>query len=336
MHYPKVSVIILNLNGKVYLKNCFESLKGQTYPNYEVIMVDNASTDDSVDYVNKKFPWVKVISNEENMGFAMGNNIGAEHAIGDYLVFLNNDTKVDNRSLEEMVRTVESNSSIGICGCKTLEFDGRTLIGGVGGLCDIYCYPYPRGSGVDSHQYDFITAVFVVSGAAFLIRHQLFAKIGGFDSKYFIYVEEMDLCWRTHLFGYRVVVNPFSVVYHKGGRTTSKIDYAKRRYFMERNTLRTLLKNYDTFTLFRVLPSYFALIFPELLLSVLLGNMQRVTGLVRAILWNIVNFKGTWCLHNKIQKTRVVSDEVIQSKLIRKSLKILHITELLKHASLNA
>jgi len=325
MGQPKVSIVILNFNGKEYLKNCFNSLKNQTFLNYEVIMVDNASTDGSVEYVKRDFPWVKIIQNERNLGFAEGNNIGAKHASGDYIVFLNNDAEVHSRWLEELVRIANSDPSVGICGCKVLDLDQKNVIRNVGITLDKYGFPYDRAGGKKNNiQHDFITDAFVISGVAFLIRREIWKRTGGFDSALFIYVEELDLCWRTLLLGYRIVVNPFSVVYHrKMGMTTGKTPYAKKKYFSERNTLRTLLKNYGETTLFKVLPGYFAFILAEFFVALLVRKIQLALAYIQAVVWNTKNFKDTWRLHKSIQQMRVLDDDAIQNEMIRKSTKIL-------------
>lgn len=325
MIYPLVSIIVLNFNGKDHLKTCFESLKRQTYLNYECIMVDNASVDGSIEYVKKNFPWVKVIQNKENLGYAGGNNVGVKQVNGDYIVILNNDAEVDAHCLEEMVRVVQSDSLIGICGCKMLDSNRKTSISSVGSSCDIYGFPYPIGAGeMDNNQYRLVTDVFLIAGAGFIIKSGLWNKLGGFDSKYFVYMEECDLCWRAQLVGYRVVVNPSATLYHPAiGATTGKLAYAKKRYFMERNTQRTLIKNYSLPTLFTILPRYFALILAETIFFLSIQrNFNLVSSNFKSTLWNIKNFKDTWHSHEIVQQSRTVDDRSIQSKMIHKSAKI--------------
>ena len=325
MNDPLVSIIVLNFNGKDHLKNCFESLKKQTYVKYECIMVDNASVDGSNVYVKKNFPWVKIIQNKENSGYAGGNNVGAKHAKGSYIVILNNDAEVDNRWLEEMMRVIKSDPLIGICGCKLVDSNRRTTISSVGSSCDFYGFPYPIGANIENHNhYTSLIDVFLIAGAGFTIRSDLWNKLGGFDSKYFVYMEEMDLCWRAQLLGYRVVVNPLSTLYHPAiGATTGKLAYAKKRYFMERNTQRTLTKNYATTTIFKILPLYFALLLTESIFFLLIQrNTHLVLADLKSVLWNIRNFGDTWILHEKIQQSRKVNDRRIQSKMIHGSAKI--------------
>jgi hypothetical protein len=288
-------------------------------------MVDNSSVDGSVEYVKKNFSWVKITQNKENLGYAEGNNIGAKNANSEYIVILNNDAEVDSRWLEEMVRAIKSDPLIGICGCKMVESNQRNLISSVGSSCDIYGFPYPRGAGeLDRNQYGSVTEVFLIAGAGFAIRNDLWKKIGGFDSRYFVYMEELDLCWRAQLVGYKVVVNPLAIVYHPAtGATTGKLNYAKKRYFMERNTQRTLIKNYHTLTLINILPRYFGLVLGESIFFTFLDkDFQLALADLKSILWNIKNFKDTWQAHTRVQQLRIVNDKTIQSKMIHMSSKI--------------
>jgi GT2 family glycosyltransferase len=288
-------------------------------------MVDNASDDGSSEYVQKHFPWVKIIQNKENSGYAGGNNVGAEHATGSYIVILNNDAEVDSRWLEEMISVIKSDPSIGICGCKLLDSNKRTTISSVGSACDIYGFPYPISANiVNRPEFNLVIDVFLVAGAGFTIRSSLWNKLEGFDPKYFVYMEELDLCWRAQLAGYRVVVNPLSTLYHPAiGATTGKLAYAKKRYFMERNTQRTLLKNYNITTIFTILPRYFALMLAESIFFLLIQrNIHLVLADLRGVFWNMRNFRDTWNLHEKVQKSREINDKNVQSKMIHGSAKI--------------
>jgi len=319
------SVVVLNYNGKEFLTRCLLSLKNLNYKDYNVIVVDNASSDGSVDFVREHFPWVHIIENKENLGFAEGNNVAIKHAKGDYILFLNNDTEVDSDWLENMVKTARSDSSIGIVGCKMLYMEQKNVIDAVGFLYDEYGFPYARGIGeTDHHQYDYVADVFSAVGAAMLVKREVLEKIGVFDSKYFMLSDELDLCWRAQLAGYRVVVNPFAVMYHKSRGTFKKSCVMRSwiRFLNERNILRTLIKNYSGLTLLKILPRYFALLFTEFLLFVLIRKDLALAD-IKAVLWNFKNFRETWYLHKKIQQMRVIDDKAIRRKMIQKSIKIL-------------
>jgi GT2 family glycosyltransferase len=330
MKAASASVIILNYNGMQYMDECLLSLKQQTYPHFDVIVVDNKSTDGSADYVRKHYTWARVVQNSANLGFAEGNNIGAQHATGDYLIFLNNDTIVDQRWMENLIAAADASETVGICGSKILDMENRNIIQEVGGLCDVYGFSLSRGFGeIDVSQYDKIDEVFYVSGASLLVKRAVGDKIGLFDPEYFFNQEDVDLCWRTWLCGYRVLVNPFSIVYHKGGGTAPGApgsntnarhrDYttsAWRRYHAEKNILRTLVKNYSISTLFCRLPLFLALYLSEIVLYTATGRFNAAKAYVKAFVWNVRNAKDTWGERKKIQMLRKIGDREIQSKMI--------------------
>ena len=306
--FPVVSVIILNYNGKEYLETCLNSVLNSAYSNFEVIFVDNGSSDGSVDFVKEKFacyPCLRIVINSENLGFAEGNNVGAQHAKSDLLVFLNNDTKVYPNWLGELVKTAISNPSVGICLCRIIcDNSQENLLGNV----DRY------GRAALMHFEDVIKRGrdVIASGPAFLIRRDVFNIIGGFDCRYVLYFEDIDLAWRVKLLGYRILIEPKAIVFHEVAGTIRRVGLSRRRYLVYRNTLRTLIKNYSVPTLWRVLPISFMLIFLE---SVALVYMIKdpfvFLTAFKALLWNLMNFKDTWIFHQYIQSTRVISDDEI-------------------------
>jgi len=242
--YPKVSVIILNWNGKYLLKDCFQSLQRIDYPDYELIMVDNGSQDGSIEYVKQNFPDVRILALDRNYGYAEGNNLGASIAKGELLVFLNNDTCVDKNWLIELVKPILEDSKIAICGSKVVYYNHPEIIEFAGGMIlsngmaihvdlpeqEGYNYNIPRYT---SHAY----------GAAMLIRRDIFQRLNGFDEDYFIYNEELDLCWRCWLLGLRVLFVPSSVMFHK--QTGPQLLEWERIYYAQSNHIRNILKNFN-------------------------------------------------------------------------------------------
>ncbi|MBU0744181.1 MAG: glycosyltransferase family 2 protein [Gammaproteobacteria bacterium] len=321
------SVIITNYNGKILLDECLSSLEKQTYGNYEVIIVDNASTDGSVDFVKEKFPWVKIVESHINYGFAEGNNIGVEYANGDYIIFLNNDTEVEPHWLENMVNAAKSDPSIGIVGCKVLNAYQKDIIDVISFKQDIYGFPKGIGRGErDFGQYNKIMECFVI-GASLLIKREVIEKGGCFDPKYFIIGEDLDLCWRTRLMGYKILVTPFTYIYHKSSSTISRLEQYRVRYYSKKNALRTLLKNYSGLTLLNILPKYFILLFMEMLFLIfttksLTAKVHLASADIKAIIWNLKNFKDTWHRHKEIQQLRIIDDATIQKEMFKRSLKI--------------
>jgi len=317
------SIIICNYNGKEFLNNCLNSLLLQTYKNYEVLLVDNGSTDDSINFTRINFPWVKIIQNCKNYGFAEGNNIGVKYAKGDYLIFLNNDTESDPRWLEKMVDIVQSIPLIGVVGCKVLNAYCKGIIDSFGFNCDIYGFPQAVGyREKDGKEYQDTKEVFAAAGSSLLIKRDVVEKVGCFDPEYFVLSEDLDLCWRARLSGYRVLVTPLARIYHKAAGTLDSLGRRRIRYFSERNTLRTLIKNYTGITLLKILPRYFVLLFVEILFFILTGKLHLALADIKAGLWNIKNFNDTWQQHREIQRVRVVDDATIQSQMAKRSFKI--------------
>lgn len=322
MNEPFCSVLVLNYNGKQHLQGCLSSLEKQTYKNFETVLVDNASHDDSIDFVRQNFPHVKIVKNNKNLGSPGGFNSGAKFAQGEYMLFLANDTEAEPNLVEEMMKTITMDPSIAVCSAKMLRFYERDIIDYAGGKIDIYGFPYFIGHDEeDIGQYDTVEDTFTTL-TCLLVKRQVFEEIGGLDDKFFINTDDLDLCWRVRLAGYRIVINPQAKLYHKAGATLGKWKRSRQRYFSERNTMRMLLKNYSTFTLIKVLPRYFVLLMAEMLFYLALRKGSMALAIVKVVLWNIRHIKGTLSLRRKIQKKRVVPDSIIQKEMIKKSLKI--------------
>jgi len=212
MPAPKVSVIIVNYNGKILLEKCLESLLKVNYDNFEIILVDNNSTDGSIEYVIKNFPSVIVIKLDSNQGFAKPNNMGAKIAKGEYLLFLNNDTVVTSDFISELVKVIETDKKIAICQSLLLKPDGS--IDSSGDFIDTIGIVYNSKEPIDR-----IREISSARGASMITRKKLFMELGGFDEMFFVSFEDVDLGWRTWIKGYKVVINPKSIVYHHGGKT---------------------------------------------------------------------------------------------------------------------
>ena len=216
MSSPKISVIIVNYNGKKLLENCLESLFKTDYNNFEVILVDNNSTDGSMEFVTKNYPKIIVIKLDSNKGFAEPNNIGVKIAKGEYLLFLNNDTVTTTNFISEMVKVLEKDEKIAICQSLLLKPDGN--IDSSGDFIDKMGIVYNSKTKTDE-----IKEISSARGACMLIRKKIFDKLGGFDEKFFFSFEDVDLGWRSWILGYKVVIVPNSIVYHSAGKTSSKL-----------------------------------------------------------------------------------------------------------------
>lgn len=212
---PKISVIIVNYNGKQLLEKCLESLLKIDYNSIEIIVVDNNSTDDSVEFLSKNYHSITLLKLDSNKGFAEPNNIAARMAKGDFLLFLNNDTIVTPTFLSELVHVMKD-EKIGICQSLLLKPDGK--IDSSGDFVDQLGIVYNSKKHIDH-----VREIFSARGASMMIRKSLFEKLGGFDEKFYFSFEDVDLSWRARILDYSVVVVPKSIVYHYGGKSSKEI-----------------------------------------------------------------------------------------------------------------
>lgn len=247
---PSVAVVILNWNGKKFLQQFLPSVTASTYKNYVVVVGDNASDDDSVNFLTTHYPQIKIIRNPVNEGFAKGYNTVLRQVQADYFVLLNSDVEVEPGWIEPVIALMESDPAIAACQPKILSYNDKTFFeyaGACGGWLDAYGYPFSRGRVFDvcekdGHQYEDVQQIFWATGAALFIRASLFNEMGGFDEYFFAHQEEIDLCWRLQLAGYKIFVQPSSVVYHVGGGTLPMGN--KTKVFLNfRNNLVMLTKN---------------------------------------------------------------------------------------------
>ena len=247
---PKIAVVILNWNGRKFLREFLPSVEKTTYANMELVIADNGSTDDSLDFISQQYPKIRVIRMSKNLGFAKGYNEALKQVEADYYVLLNSDVEVAPGWLEPMAGLLESDPSIAACQPKILSFHTRDLFeyaGGAGGWLDKYGYPFAKGRifdicEKDHGQYDQQEPIFWASGAALFIRASVFKTVKGFDEYFFAHQEEIDLCWRIQLAGHKIYSCPQSVVYHVGGGTLPRGNTLKT-YLNFRNNLIMLSKN---------------------------------------------------------------------------------------------
>lgn len=239
---PYISVIVLNYNGKQLLDDCFKSISKTNYPNdrFEVVMVDNGSTDGSAGYVQENYPYVEIISVYPNKGVVGGNNIGVKTVLKnknvDYVVLLNNDVTVDKDWLIEMVKVAEGDRTIGVCGPTVLNTD--KTVQSLGGNIDLLGAPHL----LTARKNNKFSQTFFISSCCILIKREAIDKLDHFlDSRHFAYYDEIDLCWRIRLNGYKIVcVYPAKII-HKGSATTKRSGmYIMSHY---RNKILTFKKN---------------------------------------------------------------------------------------------
>lgn len=288
-----ISIIILNYNGSGFLQDCLKSVFSSNYPNFEVILVDNASTDNSLrDAYDEfsKYKNLKFIKNDKNYLFTGGNNIGIREAKGDYIIILNNDTVVEHDWLNLIPEKMES-KDIAAAQPKIYAYDSNPLtLDYIGGTINKCGYAIGIGMGeADRGQYDSLRDIFYTGGAAMIIKKKVLKEVGLFDEKFGMHWEDTDLCWRIRLAGYKIITIPESVIYHKGSKTMSKFaEKANIAWYIRKNRMAGLIKNYSALNLFLYLPalliSYFLLFLKETILD---RNIKLGLSSVKAVIWNI-------------------------------------------------
>jgi GT2 family glycosyltransferase len=237
-----VSIIVLNWNGKRYLKNCFDSIKEQLYQNYEVIMVDNASTDGSIEYVKRNYPWIKIIRNEGNLGSAGGHNVGIRKAQGELIAMLDNDVVLDRKWLEELVKTINRSMRVGIVGGNVYGYDPpHNPIFFPNRFIPSIKRPWallsiPLGKGIN-HEVNSD----VIQSCAVLFRKEVFDEIGSLDEEFFFWAEDEDFCLRARRASFKILYNPRAVVWHKTSGWIGRLK--KPKHFFHAN-VHFMFKNF--------------------------------------------------------------------------------------------
>jgi GT2 family glycosyltransferase len=295
-----------------YSRKCLESIENQTYRNFEVTIIDNASSDGSVEYIRDNFPKMRLVVNERNFGYARAANQAEENSEGEYLFFLNMDTWLEPDVLEVLVSRVQRDSGKPICGCTQLTYDSKQYLNS-GLTTDFLGYPARAAVG---------KGILCADGASMFVTRSAFESLGGFDSRYFAYGEEVDFCWRALISGYDVVNVAAARVRHNTGGTVIRAGQVYeikrfRRYLYERNSLRTVLKNYSSLTLVWVFPIRIIVMLYEVVFLTFSRHEAFATDVVRAITWNLRNLKETLTLRCLIQSRRTKSDEVVKKRMIR-------------------
>ncbi len=310
---PLISIIIPNFNGKKHLDECLQSLESIEFDDYETVFVDNASSDGSVRFVKDNFPDVKILSLDHNYGFAEACNLGVEKSLGDYIVFLNNDTRVDAYWLRELMNALKTYGDNHIYSSKILFYDEPEKINTIGGIIT------PMGSGLDIHfrkkdkdKYNKVRPVASPSGCSMLLKKTLFIEMDGFDNDYFAYLEDVDFGWRCWLKGHKTYYIPESIVYHKYGSTGGKIDTPFRVFNVQKNRLFNILKNFSLLNVIKgfVISAVFDLV--RIFTFLIHGNFSLISAVLKGNYAFLKGIPNTLSKRKFIQKTRQVSDEEME------------------------
>lgn len=316
-----VSVIILNWNGIKFIEKCILSLMKVSYPNVEILFVDNASTDGSPELIEKKYPNIKVIRNKKNLGFAEGHEIGFRIAKGESVLLLNTDTMVEKNLITSLVNVLYSDKTIGAVQPKIVMYPQKDIIDSIGVffLMNGSLYHYGREKKENILKYNKQMEIFSAKGVCLMFKKEVLDKTGFFDKDYFAYFEETDLCMRIWLSGYKVVYTPSSTVYHIGGASSKRLNWSFILFHSYKNGICTYIKNLSLPYLFRVLPIMVILYQGVFLLHLLKLEFSNALAVQMAILWNIVNIVKTLQKRQYVQNNiRRIDDNDYLPKLIRK------------------
>lgn len=318
---PLVSLIIVNWNGGEVFNNCIKSLVKVNYPNWELLVVDNGSNDGSENlFKNFNLPTEKItlIKNQRNLGFAMANNQGVKRARGDFILLLNNDTKVVPNLLTVLVNRASRDHTLGVIQPKIELMDKKGYLDNAGSFFTRIGFLQHWGFlQKDSSFFNKERLIFSAKGACMFIRSSLIKKIGLFDSDFISYFEESDFCWRVWLSGYKVLFYPKTKIYHKVGFTIRRLNVTKLNYHYYKNRICSLIKNLEFSNLLIVLSFHLAISLGIALAFLLKLQISNSLIIFKSFVWNIKHLPATFKKRRLIQQKRVVYDKQIFKNLMQ-------------------
>jgi len=329
MPTPKITVIIPHYNGEEILKRCLKSLQTTQCKDFEVLIVDNGSQDNSLHMVKTEFPEVNIIQNNKNLGYAGGCNIGIKSCNSKYVVLLNNDTTVEPDWLSLLLDVMDRDDKIAAVQPKILSIqhpDRFDYCGAAGGEIDIFGYPFARGRVFytmekDQGQYDDSRKIFWATGAAVLLRRSVLEKVKLLEEDFFAHMEEIDLNWRMLLAGYKIVSQPKAVIYHQTGATLGEDKFYKM-VLNHRNNLLMILRNYSVITLLWLLPLRFGLEIFTIIGFFLKFQPKRSIAVIVGLWGVLVYFKTVLQGRKLVKSIRMLNDDRIFKKMYRGSIAI--------------
>jgi len=312
---PLVSIIVVTYNGHDVVAECLESIKALRWPNREVIVVDNASSDDTLEQVSKIMPASRMICLTVNMGYGGGANVGAREAKGEILLFANQDVSLDEKFLDGIVSMMTRDNSIGVCGGIVIAWDRSWLVstGQIFERLAGYGLDYGFGSS-DLNLRRKTDDVFSPNGAAFAVKREIFLEIGGFDEDLFMYFDETDLAWRARMAGARIVCSSTSLVRHKIDR--GRAYAASSRYYIDRNSLLSATRNYGFRNIVLYIPVSLGVRMAGAVILILSGRGDHARSMVMAIRDFLVRFPKTWKKRPMVQTTRKLKDKQVMEKMV--------------------
>ncbi|MCL2313540.1 MAG: glycosyltransferase family 2 protein [Firmicutes bacterium] len=316
----KLAIVILNWNGQKFLTQFLPALIKYTSAYSEIIVADNASTDNSIEFLKTEFPSIKIIQNKENGGFSKGYNDALQQIEAEYYCLLNSDVEVTDNWIEPIITLLDNQSCVAVVQPKLLSFAHKNQFeyaGACGGFLDYLGYPFCRGRVFeyleeDTGQYNNAIEVFWATGAALFVRSSVFHAVNGLDEDFFAHMEEIDFCWRVKSLGYKIMVEPKSVVYHVGGGTLPK-NSARKTYLNFRNNMFLLLKNLPKEKLLPIFLLRFPLDHIAALFFLFRGHWKDTWAVYRAQLSFLRQFR-------KIKRKRENINEKTYKKTFQKSI----------------
>lgn len=319
MEQPSTDVVILNYNGKKYLPECIDSVLRTDYPAYQVYVLDNASTEDDVEFLKTHYPQVKIIQNSSNNGYCAAYNLAFRTCKGKYFICLNNDVTVAADWITHLVKLAESDERIAAIQPKIVSYFDHSKFeyaGASGGMMDVYGYPFLRGRMFDTieddnGQYNTVAEVFWTSGAAMFIRKDALHVCGMLDETIVHHMDEIDLCWRMRMCGYKTLVEPRSVIHHIGGATIQTKSFRKI-YWNHRNSVYIMLKNYELIHILWYVPVHLLLDYVVIAQSLLKGDITTAGGVLKAHLWLLLNPLLIWKKRKEVQLLRTEDDNAVK------------------------
>tara|TARA_B100000029_G_scaffold504510_1_gene583503 strand:- start:59 stop:1111 length:1053 start_codon:yes stop_codon:yes gene_type:complete len=303
------SIVILNYNGELFLKNCLESVIINTKREFEIIVVDNNSPDNSAKMIKDDFPDCKFILNQENVGVPEGLNIGIRNSVGEFIILMNNDVKVTEGWLDDFFYAYEK-YGIALYQPKFVKMNDPDILDGTGDMINLFGFGFARDKGKkDSKKHNSIEEISYASGTCMFLPRKIVEEIGYFDHRLFAYHEELDFGWRARLAGYSSFYVPKSVIQHYGSAGWGWS--GKKFYFLERNRWIVMLKNYSFETLVMLVPSL-------ILLEIIMLGFFAKKGILTKKIWGygsiIRSLNQIRKDRKKIQKSRKIGDEKILEK----------------------
>ncbi len=304
MNQPKVSIVIVNYNGKSFLGILLKSISKLSYKNYEAIVVDNNSTDGSQEFIKKNYKKVKLVENKVNLGYS-GINSAIKFCKGSYILFLNNDMELDKNSLTEIVKTIESDKDVVMVAPKLVNFYDKSLKSGGTWLSRAFYNGHIKGTGNEN------TKEIPYMGVG-LIRKDFVDMFGYlFDPDYFIYGEDVDLGLRIRLTGKKVLFEPKSIIYHIHSATMQKQSKSFSTYLMERNLLITFFKNLELKNIVLFLPYIKLMRFVAIIKDILSLRLDLAFARLKALFWVLFNFNKILRKRGETQKFRKAGDDYV-------------------------